>query len=164
MGDTGSLIVGFLIAVLTIRFLAMPDQMYEQILLNPGHKFLIALTIIFLPITDVSRVIFIRLMAKRSIFKPDRSHMHHILVDTGLSHKKVSFILTICGAIIFGISYYCSISFESSLVLILVLIGIYLLTLNVLFFLDYYKSSSIIRRQIKALSPKSFKEEGKAQI
>ena len=157
MGDTGSLIVGFLIAVLTVRFLSMPDQMHEQILLNPVHKFLIALTIIFLPITDVSRVIFIRLMHKRSIFEADRCHMHHVLVDRGLSHKKVSFMLTVSGAIIFGIVFYFSTLFNSW-ALIVVLIGFYLLTLNVLFLLDYYKNPASIRRQFNSLSPKSFEK------
>ena len=163
MGDTGSLIVGFLIAVLTVRFLSLPDQMYQQILINPVHKFLIALTIIFLPITDVSRVIFIRLMAKRNIFEPDRCHMHHALVDTGLSHKKTSVILTISGAIIFGITFYCS-TFFDSWALIVILIGFYLLTLNILFLLDYYKNSSSIRKQFNSLYPESFEKKEKFKI
>lgn len=156
MGDTGSLIVGFLIAVLTIRFLAMPDQMYEQILLNPVHKFLIAISIVFLPIADVSRVIFIRLEAKRGIFKPDRSHMHHILVDRGLSHIKASFILMVSGGIIFSIIFFISTSIDSW-VLTGVLVGFYLLTLNILLLLDYDKNSSSFRKLFKAsLFPKSF--------
>ncbi len=157
MGDTGSLIVGFLIAVLTIRFLAMPDQMYEQILLNPVHKFVIALSIIFLPIADVSRVIFMRLVAKRNIFEADRCHMHHILVDRELSHKKASFILTVCGGIIFGIIFFISTSI-GSWGLAWLLIGFYLLTLNILLLLDYDKNSSFFRNRYKTLFPRSFQK------
>ena len=153
MGDTGSLIVGFLIAILTIRFLALPDASYEQILVKPIHKFLIALSITFFPIVDVLRVILMRLMNNRGPFSPDRCHMHHILADRGLRHRSASFTLTICGMIIFGIIYTFSFSM-GSWGLTAVFIGLYLLTFTILLLLDYDKRAINYRKRFKALFPR----------
>ena len=157
MGDTGSLTVGFLIGVLTIRFLAMPDIMLEMIWVKPIHKFLVVGAIIFFPIADVLRVIIMRLINRRSPFSPDRSHMHHILVDKGLLHKKASFTLTVCGGIIFGIIYFLSTSI-GSWALTWVLIGFYLMTFSILLMLDYDKNSIFYRRRFKAKFPRRFQK------
>ena len=153
MGDTGSLIIGFLIAMLTIRFLAMPDAYYEQIWIKPINKFLIALSITFFPIVDVLRVILMRLMNNRGPFSPDRCHMHHILVDRGLIHKTASITLAICGIIIFGIVYIGNI-YMNAWGLTGVFIGLYLVTFTVLLLLDYDKSAINYRRKFKALFPR----------
>ncbi|MDN3641077.1 MraY family glycosyltransferase [Lutimonas halocynthiae] len=157
MGDTGSLIVGFLIAILTIRFLAMPDASYEQIWIKPINKFLIALSITFFPIVDVIRVILMRLLNERGPFSPDRCHMHHILVDRGLIHKTASITLTICGGIIFLIMYVCNI-YLNSWGLTSVFIGIYLLTFSVLLLLDYDENASGYRKRFKAIFPRSIQK------
>ena len=150
MGDTGSLVVGFLIAIMTIHFLAMPDQMYEQILLNPVHKFVIALSIIFFPTADVSRVILMRLLNNRGPFEPDRCHMHHILVDRGLSHKKASITLAICGAIIFTIIYLFNMA-VSPWGLLAIFILLYLMTFSILLLLDYDDKATTYRKRFKAM-------------
>lgn len=150
MGDTGSLIVGFLIAILTIRFLAMSDELYEQILIKPFHKFLIALAITFFPIVDVARVILMRLINRRGPFDPDRCHMHHILVDRGLTHKKASITLAICGTIIFTIMYSLNMSVRSW-GLLAIFILLYLMTFSILLLLDYNDKAITYRKRFKSL-------------
>ena len=59
----------------------------------PENRLLFALAVLFIPIFDTLRVICIRLKNGKTPFEADRNHMHHVLLDNGLSHKKASFIL-----------------------------------------------------------------------
>ncbi len=84
MGDTGSLLCGFIIAVLAIQFIEM-----RQVESAPS----IALGIMFIPIFDTLRVFAIRIMKGNSPFIPDKNHVHHRLLAMGLS--QVSTVLTL---------------------------------------------------------------------
>ena len=53
MGDTGSMIVGFLIGMFTLRFLALSPGSLIEININPANLLLLALAILFIPLLDV---------------------------------------------------------------------------------------------------------------
>ena len=92
MGDSGSYFLGSIISLLAITL--MNDKSYEGSLLSP-------LIILSIPILDMSSVIFKRIWESRSPFYPDRSHLHHKLIDLGFSHRKsVLFIYTLNATII----------------------------------------------------------------
>src|SRR5690606_19005867 len=94
MGDTGSLIVGFMISMFTLKFLALKPTAYTDLpfLLENGP--LIAVGILIVPLFDTARIFTLRIVSKRGPFSPDRHHTHHILVDfLNLSHKQASFII-----------------------------------------------------------------------
>ena len=94
MGDGGSLIVGFMIAFLSLKILVM--QPYEPLMREgfvPENRLLFALAVLFLPIFDTLRVIIIRLRNGKTPFEADRNHMHHVLLDLGFTHKKASLLL-----------------------------------------------------------------------
>ncbi|MDD7885916.1 MraY family glycosyltransferase [Flavivirga sp. 57AJ16] len=94
MGDTGSLIVGFIISILTLKFLALSPEKYDDLPFLMENIPLIAISILIVPLFDTARVFTIRLANKRSPFSPDRNHTHHILIDYfKLSHRKASFII-----------------------------------------------------------------------
>lgn len=94
MGDTGSLLIGFMISVLTLKFLALTPDTYDQIPFLLENAPLVAIGILIIPLFDTARVVAIRLMNKKGPFSPDRNHMHHVLIDYwGLSHKKASFLI-----------------------------------------------------------------------
>ena len=92
MGDTGSMIIGFLLAFLAIQLIGTQPQTE-----SPNHLLLakpaIALAILIIPIIDTLRVIVIRMLNKKSVFSPDKNHIHHCLLGLGLSHKKACFVL-----------------------------------------------------------------------
>ena len=96
MGDTGSLIVGFIIAVFTQKLLSLNDflEMTDYPLLIENLP-LIALAILVVPLFDTTRVFAIRLLNKKSPFSADRNHLHHILLNLGFSHLKASIVLTV---------------------------------------------------------------------
>lgn len=94
MGDTGSLIVGYIISILTLKFLALSPEDYDNLPFLIENIPLIAISILIVPLFDTARVFTIRLAKKRSPFSADRNHTHHILIDYfKLSHKKASLII-----------------------------------------------------------------------
>jgi UDP-N-acetylmuramyl pentapeptide phosphotransferase/UDP-N-acetylglucosamine-1-phosphate transferase len=94
MGDGGSLVMGFMVAFLSLKILVMqPHQPLMREGYVPENTLLFALAVLFLPIFDTLRVIVIRLKNGKTPFEADRSHMHHVLLDNGLNHKKASFVL-----------------------------------------------------------------------
>lgn len=94
MGDTGSLIVGFIISILTLKFLALTPSAYEDLPFLLENAPIIAIAILIVPLFDTARVFAIRVANKRSPFSPDRNHVHHVLIDFwGLTHKQASFII-----------------------------------------------------------------------
>ncbi|MDH7446372.1 glycosyltransferase family 4 protein [Aquimarina sp. 2201CG14-23] len=94
MGDTGSLIVGFIISILTLKFLALSPESYDTLPFLLENVPLIAISILIVPLFDTARVFTIRLANKKSPFSPDRNHTHHILIDYfKISHKRASFVI-----------------------------------------------------------------------
>lgn len=92
MGDTGALFLGFMIAVLSLlgfKNLAMVS-------------FIIPVIILGVPISDTFFAIVRRLRMKKKWSDPDKSHLHHRLLDMGFSHRQT--VLLIYGiAIMFGL-------------------------------------------------------------
>lgn len=102
MGDTGSMIIGFLLSFTGFYFI---DIFTFQDLSNISHLHLesapiIAFAILMLPIIDTLSVIIVRLINGLSPLKADKNHIHHKLLRLGFTHKK---------ATLFIISYYITI-------------------------------------------------------
>ncbi len=93
MGDTGSLIIGFCIGFLSLKFLSMDTSLLVEYSFNAENKLIIIGGIFFIPLFDTLRVIGVRLLNKKSPFYPDNNHIHHILIDSGLTHFKASLFL-----------------------------------------------------------------------
>ena len=94
MGDAGSLFSGLVVAIMTVKFID-----YQQVLIDSPYSFkavpAVAMGILVLPLFDTLRVFAIRLMKGRSPLNPDRLHIHHVLIDAGLSHMKATGILVL---------------------------------------------------------------------
>lgn len=86
MGDTGSMIVGFIMALLAMKFIEsvriLPKEHAYKILSVP----VFTCTILLIPLFDTLRVFIIRMSRGKSPFHPDRNHIHHILIDLGFTH------------------------------------------------------------------------------
>lgn len=88
MGDTGSLLLGLINAILVIKFINVAG--------NPASNFpveaapAIGFSILMIPLFDTLRVFGLRILDRRSPFSPDRTHIHHFLLDLGLSHRMVT--------------------------------------------------------------------------
>lgn len=94
MGDTGSLLVGLVCSILTIKFI----ELHREIPLNPyAFKAVpaVAIGFLILPLYDTLRVFVMRAMAGKSPLHPDRTHIHHLLIDYGFTHMQATAILVL---------------------------------------------------------------------
>jgi len=92
MGDTGSLVIGFILAVNALIIIAGQPVNPEPFFV-PQNAVIFILTILVIPVLDTLRIIVIRLSNGQKPWVADRNHMHHLLLDKGLSHKQASFCL-----------------------------------------------------------------------
>ncbi|GAA4335875.1 MraY family glycosyltransferase [Flaviaesturariibacter amylovorans] len=104
MGDSGSLMLGLVNAVLVIKFISVAD--------NPAVAYpipsavAVGFAILVVPLTDTLRVFSIRILNGRSPFSPDRNHIHHLLLDRGLNHKYVTFSCLVLNMAFISIAYF----------------------------------------------------------
>lgn len=95
MGDSGSMIMGFLAALLTIYFLQANERSSKVLLLHIDAM-LFSFAVIIIPVIDTLRVVFLRVfILKRSPFAADRNHIHHALLDIGLNHWQATLSLVL---------------------------------------------------------------------
>ncbi len=89
MGDAGSLVVGLLIAVATIR----TTYYQEQTQSGPWFAAFMPVVVLAIPLYDFTSVVIIRLLQGRSPFVGDKQHFSHRLVNRGMTHRQA--VLTI---------------------------------------------------------------------
>lgn len=89
MGDTGSLVIGFLISVIVLIILNSRNQ-YNLVSNNIP---VVVLSILSFPYIDTLRVMFIRKKGGKSFFDADKNHIHHKLISSGKSHITCSTII-----------------------------------------------------------------------
>jgi len=96
MGDTGSLLIGVVNAILVLKFIDPGEGplSVNPIISSPAIGF----TILMMPLLDTLRVFAIRIFKRRSPFSPDRNHIHHLLLDRGLSHRTITLLLVAINA------------------------------------------------------------------
>ncbi len=93
MGDSGSMILGFLVALLSIYFL-QANELSSDYVLKKIDAMVFAFAVLIIPVMDTFRVVMIRVfILRRSPFAADRNHIHHALLDIGLSHVQASLSL-----------------------------------------------------------------------
>ncbi|MCL3779171.1 undecaprenyl/decaprenyl-phosphate alpha-N-acetylglucosaminyl 1-phosphate transferase [Prolixibacteraceae bacterium JC049] len=91
MGDTGSLLLGFFLAIMVIKFNELNAYAINPIAIKNAPA--ISYAIMIVPLTDTLRVFAIRLARKQSPFKADKIHTHHNLLDWGFSHLQATLII-----------------------------------------------------------------------
>ncbi len=96
LGDGGSLMLGAALAFFIIRLCHGEG----------GIAFPILLWIVVVPVADTLSLIVRRLASRRSPLSPDRWHLHHLLLDAGLSPAVASMLISganaLCGAVAYA--------------------------------------------------------------
>jgi UDP-GlcNAc:undecaprenyl-phosphate GlcNAc-1-phosphate transferase len=91
MGDTGSLTLGTIMAVLVIQF--------NEFNIDPTGPYAIAASpavsfgILIYPLMDTVRVFAIRIIQMKSPFNADKNHAHHRLLALGMSHQSATYLI-----------------------------------------------------------------------
>ena len=110
MGDTGSMLLGLLLAYGPIVSTATLDQ---NILVNYAHShpvnrfptilpLLLPVAILIIPYTDLLLAVFRRMLAGKSPFSADRMHLHHRLQNMGHSHRQTVLLMYLWAALFSG--------------------------------------------------------------
>ena len=96
VGDAGSLFIGFWIATYLITYItSAPNSILIDVFsININNVPVIAISMISIPVLDTLRVMLVRILNKKSPFAADRNHLHHILLDSGMTHLRTSLFLT----------------------------------------------------------------------
>jgi UDP-GlcNAc:undecaprenyl-phosphate GlcNAc-1-phosphate transferase len=122
MGDSGSLTIGFLIAVMAIELVEYEAQELPYIISNIS-KPILAMSILVYPLIDTIRVFTLRAIKGVSPFTADRNHIHHRLIDLGLSHKQTVLILYLFNLLVIGASVFAQ-QFDPSYSFIAIITGV----------------------------------------
>ena len=104
MGDTGSLLIGAINAILVIKFINVANS--SEVSFPIASAPAIGFTILMIPLLDTLRVFSTRIFKRRSPFSPDRNHIHHLLLDKrGLSHRGITLLLVTMNSLLVGLVY-----------------------------------------------------------
>lgn len=99
MGDTGSLFLGFLLATISLML------MQEGPTAGLGSSLIIPVVVLAVPIIDTSIAFFRRVRKGMHPLKPDKEHIHHRLMDLGLTHRQ-TVVITYAAATVLGVSAF----------------------------------------------------------
>ncbi|HNV95425.1 MAG TPA: MraY family glycosyltransferase [Bacteroidales bacterium] len=105
MGDTGSMLIGLIMSMLAIEFINTNTHPSSHLYFRSYSAPTLAMSIIFLPLFDVIRVFSIRMFKGSSPFKPDKNHLHHLLLNIGYSHMKATAILALFSVFLIGVAF-----------------------------------------------------------
>jgi len=92
MGDTGSLLIGFFLSIVTIQFIDSNSNLTSSEFAF-GGSIGTAIAVLILPLADTARVFVKRVAKGKSPMHPDRTHFHHILLRLGCNHAQSTGIL-----------------------------------------------------------------------
>ncbi|NRD23225.1 undecaprenyl/decaprenyl-phosphate alpha-N-acetylglucosaminyl 1-phosphate transferase [Winogradskyella litoriviva] len=120
MGDSGSMVLGFIIAVFTVRFIDASESSTTSLFRNSSP--ILVLAILFFPLLDTLRIFFIRIVIhKKSPFSADNNHLHHRFLSFGFSHIKTTIVIVAINIIlIFISSFFRTIEINWQLVILLI--------------------------------------------
>ncbi len=95
MGDTGSMMLGLLLASATITLSGQvdPNSVGKAMLLPALLPILLPLAVMAVPLADLGLAVFRRTRAGRSPFAPDKQHLHHRLLDLGHSQRRAVMLM-----------------------------------------------------------------------
>ena len=137
MGDTGSMFLGYMIAVIALLG-------FKTATLT---SFIIPILILFIPIFDTLLAILRRLIKGESIGKPDKDHLHFQLLNKTSSVKKTVIIIYIINALFSSVSILYSIGKTD----IAILLYLLLMILALIFIL---KTDILYKHEEKKISKK----------
>jgi UDP-N-acetylmuramyl pentapeptide phosphotransferase/UDP-N-acetylglucosamine-1-phosphate transferase len=103
MGDTGSLVIGFVIAVLCIRFMQVNSISHSPVM---PHAAVFIAGLVLIPVFDTMRVFASRIWKGRSPFAADKTHIHHLLTKQGFSHGYAAKVICFLHAFILIETYW----------------------------------------------------------
>ena len=104
MGDSGSLLLGYLLTAFVFHFCEINAYHEVSDSLHMNAAPVVAICVLTVPIFDTIRVSLTRIKHHRSPFEPDKNHIHHLLLKTGLNHIQTTCVLLTVSALFIGLA------------------------------------------------------------
>ena len=101
MGDTGSLTLGYLVSFFLIYMASGSGVTF------PREMLIIGLSTMAVPMFDIVRVVMARIRNHRNPFLPDKNHIHHKLLRTGIGSRWVMAIIVLVSLCIIIVTKCC---------------------------------------------------------
>ena len=101
MGDTGSLVIGFLLSVFAVSI--VESNIKYEVFDFDAKGSALAIAILIVPLFDALRVFIIRVSKGVSPLSPDRNHIHHNLSDLGYGHRRTSLYICLANLFFIGV-------------------------------------------------------------
>ncbi|MBE0376707.1 UDP-N-acetylglucosamine--undecaprenyl-phosphate N-acetylglucosaminephosphotransferase [Pseudoalteromonas prydzensis] len=138
MGDAGSMMIGFTVIWLLIGA--------SQTAGNPMIRPVTALWLIAVPLMDMVAIMFRRIKQKKSPFKPDREHLHHICQRLGCSSLQTLMLICSIAAFFAGVGMLGEVYDVPEYVMFYGFVIMFMFYLLVL--INYFKIVNSIRRKM----------------
>lgn len=103
MGDTGSLVLGYIVAIMAIKFNELNINLEGPYAMQAAPA--VSIGVILVPFYDTLRVFFTRIFRNVSPFTADKTHIHHYLLELGLNHFQSTLVLFLAGVLFIVVSY-----------------------------------------------------------
>lgn len=142
MGDTGSLTMGLILAYFAIK-LSCFKELLPGNLITDSQLFVYAISVISVPVLDVFRVFFARLIDGKSPFYPDKRHIHHKFLALGMSMRKARWSIFAISTAFLGMNILMSFILELNVNLIIIV------DLIVWILMNMYISSRVRRLKLQ---------------
>lgn len=145
MGDSGSLPLGFLLVTLGIQLIQTETISQKW---NPVYPFILLLVFFSIPVFDSLRVYMGRIKRGNSPFKADKSHLHHLLLTAGLTHKKTTLYIVLFSITFFVLGFGLINHFSTTVILMAILL-VFWMVIRFLLFLNHFQKWKIILKKME---------------
>lgn len=140
MGDSGSLTIGLIICILAIKVIGYDVSAIEnQAILNVS-KPIFAMAVLVYPLVDTLRIFIYRAVQGVSPFSADRNHLHHRLLDIGLSHKGTVITVYLFNIIVIGLTVGLAMSSMNANYALMIVAAVSLTLAQIPFFITKKKN------------------------
>lgn len=103
MGDSGSLLLGYLLTAFVFHFCEVNAYGAVPAWMHMSAAPSVAICVLTIPLFDTIRVSITRIKKHRSPFQPDKNHIHHLLLNTGLNHLQTTCVLLSVSLLFIGL-------------------------------------------------------------
>ena len=123
IGDAGTLVMGLLMTWFTISLLRSDSPIAYYNMADGVNMIAFALAVLCVPVFDTIRVMSMRIIRRKSPFHPDKTHLHRVFVNVGVSHfittvTEVLIMLTV--VVIWLLSAVLGVSLEWQLYIVII--------------------------------------------
>ncbi len=126
MGDSGSLLLGFMMSWFVFYFLRLNAEDVLPISLHINAAPAVAFCILFVPLFDTMRVMLTRIKKHKSPFSADKNHIHHLLLRIGLKHRQVTAVLLVVSILFLTLAFIGRSWYNETLLCLALLLGVLL--------------------------------------